>query len=359
MTNRRISQVGERLTDATIQRGRRPAIPPPYALTDRDLRIFAWLEHHRFASTSMLATLFWANRGSAAHERLKLLHDAGFLDKFRPRTVGGGSTEWIYRLTARGWQVLADRWRAALPRLPFGEVNDLSYVGHDLELDATLVEIFDAAYAGSAPLIDRLPLDWHGPELGRIERDGGRPQARPGRAARLPAGQFVATANSLPGVLEPDATLIGKHVASGLPVAVLIEYDRTRRPAKQRDRWRRYDRFLTETWREGRFADHHCAPVVLYVVPATKQIPAFLREADKHLTGWIGSRIGSPGSGTYPGRDGVLFTSRERLLCRDWTVDAVPAHPADVRGTPKVHARTVHAPVPRLFGGRLPAQAAA
>jgi hypothetical protein len=117
-------------------------------------------------------------------------------------------------------------------------------------------------------------------------------------------------------VLEPDATLLGAHAQSGLPFAVLFEYDRTRRPAKQRDRWRRYDRFLTDTRRHSRFADHHSAPLVVYVVAHTRMLPAFLREAEKHLTAWTGPPQTSPEQRVYPGRSLVLFTSRERLLTR-------------------------------------------
>jgi len=354
-----LAAIGENLTDTAIQRGRRPKTLPPVAITDRDLRVLGWLEHHRFASTQMLATLFWGRLGSAARDRLKLLHDAGFLDKLRPYGAGGGSSEWIYSLTPRGWQALSDRDQARATRLRFGEVNDLAYVSHDLQLDALLLELFVREHPGTGPLIERLRFQWHGPELGRVERDGGPMPRRPSPAALLPEGHGISRANSLPGILEPDATLLGASPKSGRPVTVMIEYDRTQRPSKQRDRWRRYDRFLTETWREGRFADHHAAPLVLYLLPRTKLLPAFLKEADKHLTAWTGPANGHPSLGRYPGRDHLLFTSRERLLAADWTMECVPAQPADVRGTQTVHPRVVNMPLPRVFASSLPVQAAA
>jgi hypothetical protein len=343
-----LARDGDRLTEAAIQWGRRPPSAPIVSLTSRDLRIFAWLEQHRFATSGVIAALFWGRHGTPVQERMKLLHDAGYVDKFRPNLGHTGSAKWIYRLTQRGWDVLCDRGLSATGRLPFGELTDLAYVGHDLQLDAMLVSMMRDAFPGAGPLADRLPFEWQGPDLGRVPADGG-PVAPLGAAARLPEGHFIAVANSIPGVLEPDATLLGHHAASGLPVAVMLEYDRTRRPAKQRDRWRRYDRFLAETWRDSRFADHHGAPIVLYLVADTKQIPAFIKEADKHLTAWIGPRVGTPQQGVYPGRDLVLFTSRERLLAGDWTVDCVPAQPADVRGTKAVHPRTQQAPFLRLF----------
>lgn len=348
---------GDGLTEGAILWGRRPATPARVALTQRDLRIFAWLEQHRFATSGVIAALFWGRHGTPVQERLKLLHDAGYLDKFRPRQPTG-SSKWIYRLTQLGWDVVCDHGLSATGRLPFGELTDLAYVSHDLQLDAMLISMMRHAFPGDGPLIERLPFEWQGPDLGRVPADGG-PPAPMGAAARLPEGHIAAEGASIPGVLEPDATLLGRHTASGLPVAVMIEYDRTRRPAKQRDRWRRYDRFLSVTWRDSRFADHHAAPIVLYLVGATKQIRGFVREADKHLTGWVGPRMGSGLQGVYPGRDLILFTSRERLLAGDWTVDCVPAHPPELRGTKAVHERTQQAPFLRLFATAAATQAIA
>jgi hypothetical protein len=58
-------------------------------------------------------------------------------------------------------------------------------------------------------------------------------------------------------------------------------------PSQKRDRWRRYDRFLTDTWRDSRFGDHHSTPLVIYVLAYTQLIPTFLNAADKHLTAWV------------------------------------------------------------------------
>lgn len=344
-----LAHVGDGLTEAAIQWGRRPEQRPPASLTQRDLAIFAWLEQHRFASSGMLAALFFHQHNNPTRRRLKLLHDAGYIDKFRPNRGHSGSSEWIYRLTRRGWDTLCDHGRSATGRLPFGELTDLAYVSHDLQLDALLITLMQRAFPGDGPLADRLPFEWQGADVGRIERGGGPRSETLGDAARLPPEHMIAAAQSIHGVLEPDATLLGHHVVSGLPIAVLFEYDRTRRPAKQRDRWRRYDRFLAETWRSSRYAANHGPPIVVYLVGHTKQISGFLEEADKHLTAWVGPQFGAPEHGTFPGRDLILFTSRERLLAGDWTVDCVPAHPADVRGSKKVHARSQDAPLLSLF----------
>jgi hypothetical protein len=352
MTNHRgdLRGTGDGLTEDSIRWGKRPDVAPVIGITPRDLDLFAWLEQHRFATTGILTTLFWRSYGSPVRERLRGLHDAGYLDKFRPAVYGrGGSAEWIYRLTPRGWETLCDMGRSATGRLPFGELTDLAYAAHDLQLDALLLHAADLAYPGDRPLIDRLPFDWQGPDLGRIDRDGGDAPARRSPAAILPEGVTTRRGTSLPGILEPDATLLGRHRDSGRPLAVLIEYDRTTRATKQRDRFRRYDRFLAETWREGRFADHHSAPIALYLLQAESHMATFLKEADKHLSAWEGHRTDGPAQGAYPGRDLLFFSTRERIAAGEWTMDRVPSQPPEVRGSTTLHTRTMLAPVLSLF----------
>jgi hypothetical protein len=100
----RIATAGVGLGALGIQWGRRPAAHRPCQVTERDVRLLAFLHDFNFATTTTLAALFWGRLGTAAHERLKLLHDVGFLDRLRPRVSRTqGSCEWIYRLTALGW----------------------------------------------------------------------------------------------------------------------------------------------------------------------------------------------------------------------------------------------------------------
>jgi len=78
-------------------------------LTERDLRLMVLLLDVNYLSTSQLAMLGWGSpRTRAAQKRLKVLHDGGYLDRFRPvRRIG--SAEWIYRLSARGWKALTSQ----------------------------------------------------------------------------------------------------------------------------------------------------------------------------------------------------------------------------------------------------------
>jgi hypothetical protein len=50
-----------------------------------------------------MALLGWSGDSSAARRRLRLLHDHGLIDKFRP-AAPAGSFEWNYRLTLEGAQ---------------------------------------------------------------------------------------------------------------------------------------------------------------------------------------------------------------------------------------------------------------
>src|SRR5712692_10097357 len=93
----------------SVQFGLRKGAPPMMCLTDRDLRLMALLLDVNYLLTSQLVMLGWgASRTRAAQRRLKLLHDGGFLDRFRS-VCRVGSAEWIYRLSRRGWKVLASQ----------------------------------------------------------------------------------------------------------------------------------------------------------------------------------------------------------------------------------------------------------
>ena len=62
---------------------------------------------------------------------------------------------------------------------------------------------------------------------------------------------------------------------------MLIEYDRTDRPHKQVDRLRRYDRWMLDGWRHGRFASHAIAPSVMFVTSRERPLRRLIETADK------------------------------------------------------------------------------
>src|SRR5439155_24123919 len=115
-------------------------------------------------------------------------------------------------------------------------------------------------------LLDCVPFRWSGPRGGSID-----PRVEP-RAEGATAGPVVfhTRGRGIPGVLRPDATLIGRD-ANGKTLTLMIEYDRTRRASKQRERLRRYDDFLCQGWRRSRYAADELAPMLLVVCATDAQ----------------------------------------------------------------------------------------
>ncbi len=96
----RAVQAGDGLAEQTIRWGRRDKPARGVALTARDVRLLALLYDVNFLSSSQLMLLGWGRASNAAGRRLRLLHEAGYVDRFRaPAAVG--SNEWIYRITLR------------------------------------------------------------------------------------------------------------------------------------------------------------------------------------------------------------------------------------------------------------------
>lgn len=358
---------GQDLGLISVQFGKRKGAPPMMCLTDRDLRLMVLLLDVNYLMTSQLVLLGWGStRTRAAQKRLKVLHDSGYLDRFRPvRRIG--SAEWIYRLSARGWKALASQdlvdHNARFKPTAF---TSISYTAHDLQLSALILRIALAAGGSYTDgLIDTMPFTWQGPRSGRIawqgprgrrsdrdwrhdfdldgederERDVNDELGRDGHknverstAAQLPLGTRLYKCESRSGYLEPDATLIGGSGENRF--AVLIEYDRTDRPHKQIDRLRRYDWWLLEGWRETHFATHASPPTVVFLTSRERPLRRLVQTADQVLSAWYGLDDDGPREGIHPGRERILFTSRDRIHAGDWTMDRTPSLLPELRGEP-------------------------
>jgi hypothetical protein len=326
------------------------------AITPRDKRILATVENLRYLTTSMIALLFWGRQTSAAHVRLKLLHDAGYLDKLRPRvSATDASREWIYRLSQRGWNdIVAHDDDNHEPYRP-ADLSSISYLEHDLQLNALLLHI--AALAAhehgwqqdGGGLIDHIPFKTLGPRTGVIDPKREIRATNASTAANL-GNRRVRHEAATAGRLEPDATLLGTD-SDGRQTAVMIEYDRTQRPAKQIQKLRRYDHFLTAGWRDTRYAELDIEPAVIFVCTNDTQIPAFVREADRCLTAWHADPAAPRSAGEYAGREQVAITSRSRLLRSDWRVSQVPPLPQRACKRSEQRGRSVEAvfALPYLF----------
>jgi hypothetical protein len=295
--------------------------------------LMALLHDVNYLSASQLLVLGWGESGIAVGlRRLKRLHDSGYLDRFRPVT-GIGSAQWNYRLSSRGWRALRAReWTRCAATYTPAAITSLSYTEHDLQVASLILHIARrAAGIRRGGLIDNFPFTWRGPRSGRIDMNNAT-EADKSPAATLPPGTRLHPQGSRRGYLEPDATLIA--AADVERWAVLTEYDRTDRPHKQVDRLRRYDRWLLDGWREGEFAAHAVSPMVLFVTARERSLRTLIEMADRTFSAWYGHQHAGPRQGTHPARRSVVFTSRERILAGEWTMQRVPSVPPPLRENP-------------------------
>ncbi len=334
--DRRLAEAGVGLGELTIQWGRRPDVVASCQLMRRDLRLLAFLHDFAYATTSVLALLFWGRYCTAARERLKVLHDAGFVDKLRPRVSrSDGSREWIYRLTIEGWEATLEAGMAADGEdYTPAQLTSITYVEHDVQVAALVTRLALLAarkWGRSGPLIDAAPFELLGPRAGAIDPEA--EQCPSGASAASDLGERVVHhERAIPGLLKPDATLLG-ITRDGDRMAVMIEYDRTRRASKQLTRLRHYDYFLTAGWRESRYATLDIEPALLLVCADARQIPSFVRVADTELTAWSGMRDADRMRSEHTGREQVGITSRAQLLAGDWQLVQVPHLPPALRRT--------------------------
>jgi hypothetical protein len=362
---------GQDLGLLSVQFGRRDGAPPMMCLTDRDLRLMALLLDVNYLLTSQLVMLGWgSSRTRAAQKRLKVLHDGGFLDRFRPvRRIG--SAEWIYRLSARGWKALASQDIVdGSARYKPTAFTSISYTEHDLQLSALILRIALAAGGSYTDgLIDTMPFTWQGPRRGRIAWRGprrrriddwhddfdldGHEKVERSRAAQLPPDTRLYPCQRRSGYLEPDATLIGGSGENRF--AVLVEYDRTDRPHKQIDRLRRYDWWLLEGWRETHFARHSLPTAVVFVTSRERPLRRLVETADQVLSAWYGHRHAGVREGTHPAREQIRFTSRDRIRAGDWTMERTPSLPPVLRVQLEICSpRSVVYDMPSMFANRSP-----
>jgi protein involved in plasmid replication-relaxation len=342
----RAMRAGDGLAEHTIIWAERAGRTRSVALTLRDLRLMALLYEVNFLSASQLMLLGWGRQSNAASRRLRLLHGGGYLDRFRA-PARAGSNEWIYRVTRRGWQAVADRGLTSETRYQTMELHSISYAEHDLQLNALILCIAQAAApSGDTGLIDRLPFTWIGPRTGRIDPSRTIP-AEPSDTARLPPDTQLHPEQSRPGHLEPDATLTAG--TPGQRFAVLIEYDRTARPHKQLDRLRRYDHWLLDGWRHTPFATHAIPPAVLFITAHEPPLKALIQTADRTLSAWHGPRHATASEGTHPARQRILFTSRASLLADSWVMRRASSLPATLRPSADGAPRAIDYDLPTLL----------
>lgn len=318
-----------RYDGVVIQHDRRDRVVP-CVVQPRDVAILRDVWRLRFLTAAQLLALWWpAGAAWPGQRRLRKLHEAGYLERFRP-LARRGSFPWTYQLGRAGHQLLQQegtigRRQRYEPRA----VYDYSYVLHDIQLNAWLI-------AWRAALGERL-VDWHGET--HIEPP---PLARRGQ---LPLDQDWSVEGIAKGAarpVRPDALVKVARDGTGNepPRTFLIEFDRTRRVDKNYDKFRRYDAFATAWWRHSAlFADEPSSPFIIFVCQDTIGLQHFMGAADAQLGGHRVHPAASPHEHVYPGRKRMLFCSELAMHQGDLQALALPSYPVGHLARRGEHAR--------------------
>jgi hypothetical protein len=296
-----------RYDGAAIQRESADAAVP-CAVQPRDVAILRDVWRYKFLTAPQVLELWWPGRSErAGQRRLRLLFEAGYLDRFRPVTRRG-SFPWTYQLAADGHRLLQ---RAG--DIPHGErfnprsVYDYGHILHEIQLNAWVLAyrraIGHALQSWEGETNITVPPEARGPGGVRLDDDWSPEGLRDERARPV----------------RPDAMLEIERNEGFIPQLVFVEYDRTRRVDKNYDKFRRYDMFLNWWWRETEFGSEG-APLVVFVCQDGAQCELFANAADHELTGHLWHPDVAPKRYQYTGRRNIVFV-RER-----------DAHDGDLRG---------------------------
>lgn len=218
-----------RYDGAAIQREHVESIKP-CAVQPRDVAILRDIWRYKFLTAPQVLELWWPGRSDrAGQRRLRILFEAGFVDRFRPVTRRG-SFPWTYQLAAEGHRLL--KLTGDIPdaeRFTARRVYDYGHVLHEMQLNAWVL-----AYRRAT---GHAFLSWDG-ETSIVPETG----------PRSPEGVRIGDDWSPEGLrddrvrpIRPDAVLEIERADGFVPQTVLVEYDRTRRVDKNYDKFRRYD----------------------------------------------------------------------------------------------------------------------
>ena len=306
----------------------------------RDLEILRALSRYRYLTTRQIAETWWPGcHLTRAQVRLRRMHDAGWIDRIRPR-LDRGSHEWIYLLARDGFRLGQGYVRGAESYIPDDakwrprDTVDLDYVWHDLEVN-------DWMLAYTRLLGSHVP-DWLGPAEARIEIESAYDPSKrrhvPLTADRVSPQATYANELRLGDELLPvfpDAAMALDDGDTDRFYELMVEYDRTGRPTKNVEKLRRYDTLLTVGWRavarlRALSPDRSWTPpaVVVFVCqPGTVQ--SFMQVADAEVTGLLGSYLST--QRLRPGREGIVFCDAADIEAGSLRAWCLPEEPPGSR----------------------------
>jgi hypothetical protein len=109
----------------------------PCALQPRDIGVLRDLWRYKVLTAPQVLELWWPRRcARAGQRRLRMLFDAGYLERFRP-IKRRGSFPWTYHLAQAGHRLLQQHGIIKLgQRFAPRRVYDYGHILHDLQLNA-------------------------------------------------------------------------------------------------------------------------------------------------------------------------------------------------------------------------------
>ena len=276
----------------------------------------------------------------------------------------GGSGPWLWSLTAAGlrqgkaWRLPADRigWSAyCAPQIPEdrrwrrSEARTAAWLGHDLHAAEWALAVCRLAYEWQtfAVLDVFTPRYWEGQlrPPRKLAAFGSSPHAASLHDVRLDPGWMFDGIASGPfaRTIQPDVTLrMDARVSedSGRELDLLVELDRTSRPAYNRRKLIAYDEFLTGWGLLCQRVQERGRPVVIFVCQDRRRMLGLMETADRLVVGRVG-HLGMPAEHwRYPGREHLLFTMEKLIHHSSLLAWRLPPLPPEVRRAAEGAARS-------------------
>jgi len=316
-----------------------------------DLELLGWLTELRFALATQIHRRFGAGKSySTTQRRLKKLSQAGWVQRFQFFRETGASSALTYTVTDAGIATVREAIGPHGPYLdprrewsaPSTDDPAMRRARHDLHVNAWGLAL--AAQLGDSVRRIRGPRNSYVAPPTRTIR--GERRAIAPDDLRLPGGRaphgFLHTDRSRQRVVveefaavEPDLTIeLRMRDAHQIVVTDLFaELDRTFKPAKNVDKFERYDHMISG-WctLKDRYAKHCTAPpLVIFVCRDQANAKEFCRAADPVVT--AGHAYGGEYASEwdYPGRQRMLFVAERDAHEGNMAAYALPSLPPRVR----------------------------
>ena len=328
-----------------------PRRRPLGAVRYEHLMVAKWLDRFAFMTTEQLRRAVLPDATlRATQDLLRRMRDAGLLERRRLQLSieegrrRGGSTPRLYSLTPAGYRLgqRSPGIRGSVIARTGGRRRSEASTAMHLRHDLHTVGWWQALEAALSPAVGVSDVLTPRYEEGRIQAP--RIHIARGRGWRPVELRdiWLAEQYSFAGIprepfdytIEPDLTIrlevMGWPIdrTDDISIDLLIEIDRTQKPAKNVRKLQRYDQFLTG-WGllHPRVEQLGTRPVVIFTSPNERSMRALMKAADQAMTGRIGW-TGDPAlAWYYPGRDHVLFTVEDAIhrgSMRAWRLPKLP-----------------------------------